>query len=733
MNIRPIVKLLVNRPKTVILVFTILTIVIGSQATKIYMESDLTSYLPTDDPNIKLFRQIYDEFQIGTTIIIVVEANDIRNIEVLKEMNDVESNIDKFNDQGVKDGVFSVKSLAYSIMDAAGTTEIPDDENLIYTYMTLPTIEKTKGILFSNDYTLGVIIIQLANGVNYDKMLEITKDAIDSRGTRYSKMSITGGIAIQSAIRDQTFYYLEIILPIAIVLVTVYLLLFHRTVKGLFIGFLPLIFAITLTFGVLGIVSPKITILSIAIVALLLGLGIDYSIYLTNRYAEEHAIKDKVERVEKTLGKTGKAVFLCAFTTIVAFGSLMTSNMPPMVTFGFGCAIGISFAFISAFILVPCLCIILKFEKHEESRRWKRFAKIIINYRKRFFVLAIFFGVLSLIVIPQIKTDVNYFAMAPEGVEELDTLYKYSAKFGGGTNFNAIRIETESQGLTHPEVIDAMLNIEEQIRETGASAYSIADEIKEFNEILNQSIIIQKLAEIIQLQKIIFDKIAENGLVDQDYSKTLIVVAFPANRTIQELEVLVNKIDLIASNSNIPYNGKLSALVGQDVITVEVNRQIASSQISSLIVALLLVLACLIIGFNSSVIGFIALIPVLFVLAWEPGALVLTNIPLSVINITVASIMIGTGIDYSIQTTQRVREEVENGMPKIDAIKKSIETSGFSIIGAAGTTIIALTSTFLVPISLLHQFSILVITLIIFSFMASISIIPTILSSRFVK
>jgi predicted RND superfamily exporter protein len=440
-----------------------------------------------------------------------------------------------------------------------------------------------------------------------------------------------------------------------------------------------------------------------------------------------------VERVEKTLSRTGKAVFLCAFTTSIGFGSLMTSSMPPMVTFGFGCAMGITFAFISASILVPCLCIILKFEKHEENHKWKRFAHIIVDYRKRFFVLACFFAVISIIMVPQIKTDVNYYTMAPEGIPEIDALYKYSGNLGGSTNFNALVVETESQGLTYPEVIDAMYNLEVEIRNAGANAFSIADELKEVNEILNRSIIIEKLVEISKIDKILFDKIAETGLINSDYSKTLIVVRVPAGKSISETQALVDEINQIASKVSIPYDGKVSGLIGQDVITVQINKQLMSSQITSLAVALLLVLACLIIGFNSTTIGFLVLLPVLAVLAWEPGALVTLNIPLSVVNITVGSIMIGTGIDYSIQTTQRVREEVEKGLSKIDAVKKSLETSGLSIISAALTTIIALTSTFLVPISALHQFSIIIISLIAFSFLASISIIPTIVTSRFIK
>lgn len=746
MNIRPIAKLLVHRPKTVLLVYTIITIIIGFNIKNIYMQSDLAGYLPRDDPTIKLWYSINKEFEVKSSIIIYIEADDIRDSVVLKEMDRVSSLINIYeNDKGEQDGIYSIQSLASLIkaqnaqpvliegLGGSGKNVIPDDENLIYTYIARLIIQKTKGILFTDNYKLGVIVIQLADNVNYGEILEKTNEAIEHRGTTFSEMSITGGIAIQTAMREETFTYLKIIFPTAVLLVALFLLFFHRSIKGLFIGFLPLIYGVVLTFGVLGIVQPELTILSLAIAALLLGLGIDYSIYYTNRYAEEYEIKDMVERVEKTLSRTGKAVFLCAFTTIIGFGSLMTSNMPPMVTFGFGCAIGISFAFISATVLVPCLCIILKFEKHEKNHHWKRFARILIDYRKRFFILACFFVVLSLILIPQVKTDVNYYAMAPSGIPEIETLFKYSKNFGGGTNFNALLIETESNGLTYPEVIDAIYAMEVEIRNVGASAYSIADELKEVNELLNRSIILEKLADLADIDKILFDKIAETGLIDSDYSKTIIVISFPAGISISESEAFVNNIDLIASQANIPRNGHISNLVGQDVINVEINKQLMNSQASSLIIALLLVIACLILGFKSVKIGFLAIIPVLFVLAWEPGTLVELNIPLSVINITVASIMIGTGIDYSIQTTQRIREEVEKGVPKIDAVKTSLETSGLSIIGAAGTTMIALVSTFLAPISVLHQFSIVIMTLIFFSLVASISILPTILTSRFIK
>ena len=744
MNIaHSLAKILVKRPKTVLLVYTIITIVIGLQIQNVYMQSDLTMFLPQNDPTIQLWNKINQEFQIGSTIIIYVEADDIRDPYVLHEMDRMGTKINTYElDKGKTDGIFSVSSIAQLIKEenakpelpgglgGTGKYEIPDDPELINTYMA--RIQSREGTLFLNSYKVAVIIYQLSNTADELKILENIKAALEKEA-RYSTMTVTGTLAMQEAMRENTFQSLLIVFPLAAVGVAGVLILFHRSFKGLLIGFMPLGYAILLTFGVLGIVQPELTILTIAVAALLLGLGVDYSIYLANRFAEECTRDDKIERVECTLGRTGKAVFMCAFTTIIGFGSLMTSSMPPMVMFGFGCAIGITFAFISATILVPCLCLILKFEKHETHHEWKRFASFLVENRKRLFAIACFFIVLSIVVLPQVKTDVNYMEMAPEGIPEVEKLLEYSKNFGGVTNFNALYIETNSQGLTYPEVIEAIYNMEEEIRAAGGSAYSIADEMKKINDVLERSKIIEKISELIGVNTLILDKIASKGLVDDQYSKTIIVVSFPAGTSVGTLEKLVNKVDEIAQNAIIPQNGHVSQLAGQDVVSVEINKQIMSSQASSLIIALLLVLASLIIGFNSIKIGFLALIPVVVVIAWEPGALVMMDIPLSIINITVASIMIGTGIDYSIQTTQRVREEMAKGVSKIEAVKTTIETTGWSLVGAATTTIVALLATFAVAIPSLHQFSIVTILLIGFSFIASLCVLPTLLTSRFMK
>jgi predicted RND superfamily exporter protein len=716
------------------------------------MQSDLSKFLPSDDPTIQLWARIYKEFPIGATIIVYIDQThksyDIRDFRVLTEMDEIIRAVDPYPDG--RDGVSSVQSISNYIKEenakqwipgglgGTGRNEIPTPynagnyEELIARYMTRLKTEETKGVLYTNDYKVAVIVIQLASGANYYDILDKTKLAIENRGTSYSDMFVTGTFAVQKAMQERTFQALKIVFPLAIVLVVIVLLFFHRTIKGLVIGLLPLAYALVLTFGILGVVQPELSMLSIAVVALLVGLGVDYSIYLANRFVEEYTIQDKIERVERTIGRTGKAVLMCAVTTIIGFGSLMSSYMPPMAIFGFSCVIGISFALISSTILVPCLALILKFEKPEVNHRWKRFANIIVEYRKKLFAAACFLVILSLILIPNIRTDVNYYDMAPKGIPEIEKLLEYSERFGGGTSFNALLVETDTQGLTYPEVIDAIYNMQVEIRKIGVSVTSIADEIKKVNEVLDRNQITKKLGSMFGVSKIIYDRVAETGLINKDYSKTIIVVSLPAGKSVQELEALVNKINSIVENTHIPHNGQISQLVGQDVVTVKVNKQIMSSQTQSLITSFLLVLASLIIQFNSSKIGVISLAPVLFVLACQPGVLVTLDIPLSVINVSIASIMIGTTIDYSIQVTQRVREEIARGISKIEAVKTTIETSGWSIVGAATTTSIALTSTFIANIQSVNQFTIVVISLIVFSFVATMFVLPTLLTSKLI-
>jgi len=152
-----------------------------------------------------------------------------------------------------------------------------------------------------------------------------------------------------------------------------------------------------------------------------------------------------------------------------------------------------------------------------------------------------------------------------------------------------------------------------------------------------------------------------------------------------------------------------------------------------MIIAILLVLAALIIIFGSSIYGFLTMIPVAFVLVWEPGFLVALDIPLSVVTISIASIMIGIGIDYGVHITHRVREEMARGLSKTNATKIAIEKTGLSLVEAACTTIAGISAIFFINIAALQQFAIVIVLMVALSCIGAALILPVFYGFKFVK
>jgi len=753
MNIRPLAKLFATRPRTVILVFTILTVIIGVQARNIYMVSDYTQYLPENDPTLELWDRINEEFNFGSTIVILINQtgladDDIRNYAVLKEMDDIyKVLIENPAKRGEETGIVSFRSISALIREENSNSDnlpvekggghesfsIPLDQKDIYQYMGRTSITSMKGVLYTKDFRYAAIIIQLTEDADYETVLENVQNAIDDEGNHETRMTITGTVAMQKAIQKNSMQNIVIIFPLAIIFVSLVLFFFHRSIKGVIIAFLPPAFALALTFGILGIVAPQLTIISVAIVALLIALGVDYSIHLMNRLADEKNIKDDVDRIEKILRLTGKAVLLSTVTTIIGFGSLMISSMAPMITFGFGCAIGIFFCFISAIVLVPCFSLILKFKRTGRIPRWSTFANFAVKNRYRVILVATFFAIMSIILIPQVTTDVNYFEMAPEGIPEVEAMFEYSERFGQGGNFNAFLIETDPGGLEDEEVMQAIYDMEQKMRTKGVMVSSIADAILEYYNIIDRNAILEKLANLTDADNIIFDKIAQEGVVNDEHSKTIVLVSLPVGMGMKDMQKAIDELNQIASTTNLPNNGKVSQLVGQDSVYVSVNVKLSDEQARSMVIALLLVLAVLIVVFNSSIYGFLTMIPVAFVLMWEPGFLVSTDIALSPVTITIASIMIGIGIDYGVHITHRVREELANGLSRTDATKTAIEKTGLSLVEAALTTIFGMASIFFIGISALNEFVIVIIFMTAMSCIAAALILPAFYENRFVK
>ena len=305
-------------------------------------------------------------------------------------------------------------------------------------------------------------------------------DRIDDIPKRKA-ITITGLTPVLHDVSDSIYKELvNTMLPISALLVCITMLILHRNPKVIIVGGLPIAMSLAITFGITVIFDVMLTPMIISAGPILVGLGVDYSLHLTNRIEE-----NRVELIEERLEKawvanrdgveienidpwdpvisltatvraaltTGNAIFLSALTTIIGFSVLTwTFLVPiqPMRTVGITLLLGIVVTFILSMIMVPALVELLSYRKGSSKmfdKLWERIGEIPVKF-------SLIIVILALLVT---AWGVNAFAETmgqqitagpdevPPDLESYEALREYSAVFEGG-QVNMFIVNAEERG-----------------------------------------------------------------------------------------------------------------------------------------------------------------------------------------------------------------------------------------------------------------------------------------------
>lgn len=128
----------------------------------------------------------------------------------------------------------------------------------------------------------------------------------------------------------------------ALVLVLVLLVARYRARGGLRV-FMPVVLAIAVALGAFGYVGVPLTLFNWLALMLVLGVGVNYAVFL----------REGCMREEADLGAVWTGVALSAATTLLSFGLLAMSAMPVLKAFGGTLALGIAVSALLAPIGMP--------------------------------------------------------------------------------------------------------------------------------------------------------------------------------------------------------------------------------------------------------------------------------------------------------------------------------------------------------------------------------------------
>ncbi|KXA91370.1 hypothetical protein AKJ63_01545 [candidate division MSBL1 archaeon SCGC-AAA259D18] len=151
------------------------------------------------------------------------------------------------------------------------------------------------------------------------------------------------------------------------ILTGLYFYMRGSTVLGL-VAASPLVLVVIWTLGSMYFLGIPLNPVTVTIAAIMVGLGVDYSIHLTQRYLED---SERIERPECVLcasvGHTGSALFGSVITTVSGFAVLSFAIIPPLAQFGQVGALGIFFAFLASVLVLPTFLLYWKRRAEKSS------------------------------------------------------------------------------------------------------------------------------------------------------------------------------------------------------------------------------------------------------------------------------------------------------------------------------------------------------------------------------
>lgn len=157
-------------------------------------------------------------------------------------------------------------------------------------------------------------------------------------------------------------------ISIAIIFVIIIVgFILRSLINGIYAA-IPIIAAITILFGVMGLTGISLNIATVLVASVALGIGIDYSIHIIshfNHIYEETGLLEK--SINDTLLISGKAIIINVISVSTGFLVLIFSEMVPLQYFGILIAISMISSSLGAMTLLPALLIVINKKKKSPS------------------------------------------------------------------------------------------------------------------------------------------------------------------------------------------------------------------------------------------------------------------------------------------------------------------------------------------------------------------------------
>ena len=447
------------------------------------------------------------------------------------------------------------------------------------------------------------------------------------------------------------------------------LLVVFRALRWVCIPILCCLSSILSTMGLFAVLGIKATVISSNFIALQLILTLAIVIHLIVQFRESAAAQPEASQrdlIKETLREKIGPCFFAGLTTSVGFGSLIFSGIAPVIAFGWMMIIAMGFSIAVSLTLFPVILELLP--KHTQRKELALFgatvsglARAALHQRALITIISVGIGVASIVGILRLDVEnsfINYFKDTTQIHQELAYI---DQEFGGSTPLDLIY--TTQDTSDNPDIV--------MTANTVQMLQLIQHRMKEHEavgRVLSAVNLTDLARELNGAPLTEYELTTAYWLMDESFREDLLGAFYDPdtgqariNIWIQDLTDDLNRAQLLADiraqMSEMGVPESNYQLTNMFVLYQDILQRLFSSQILTLGLVYAALFVVFLLIFRSPRLALIALVPNLLPTLAVLGIMGWLNIPLDLMTITIAAIAMGIAVDDTIHYMHRFQEE----------------------------------------------------------------------------
>ncbi len=381
--------IIARHPIIILSIVALITGIAVLGAVQLEPRFDFRDFLPRGLEVSETFDRFFSDFNFSGELVYVLVEGGVTNPQVLESLSAVEGRASESPFTSPTSPIESPLELARGLADPSSYQYDPDvarfwseridedgdgtpDDDLkereveeLYELLYEKDESQSRRVLHRSGSGFDSVLVRIpVKSTSGDEVLTLAEDMksaadpLEELQGEVNRVTVTGSPIISAVTLESidTDFVRSVLITFAVsllILTIIYLRIRRAMLLGA-VALIPLTFVIAWGAGTMYYASIPLNVVTVTILAITVGLGIDYGIHVTERFLEElDRLGDPDCALCVAVNHTGSSLFGSATTTVIGFGILSLSIIPPLAQFGVITAITVSFAFLSSVFVLP--------------------------------------------------------------------------------------------------------------------------------------------------------------------------------------------------------------------------------------------------------------------------------------------------------------------------------------------------------------------------------------------